>query len=166
MSEAAKEIKFVYQILISMGLKVKMPIIVRVDNVGAMFMSENTSTSQRTRHVDIQYCFVKGFIDEKFLKIIFVKTDENISDGVTKNVLGNIYNKHTPKLVYTKGKLDKIMWAESGRVSNGLWFTTQICTRYIYYKQLNYAQLNTMDFGDNLQETKSTILQNTNKIKN
>ena len=53
MSEAAKEIKFVYQILISMGLKVKTPIIVRVDNVGAMFMSENTSTSQRTRHVDI-----------------------------------------------------------------------------------------------------------------
>jgi len=47
LSEAAKEIKVVYQILISMGFKVKTPIVVRVDNVRAMFMSENMSTGQR-----------------------------------------------------------------------------------------------------------------------
>ena len=53
LSEAAKEINFVYQILSSMGLKVKAPIVVRVDNVGAIFKAENMSTGQRTRHVDI-----------------------------------------------------------------------------------------------------------------
>ena len=45
LSEAAKEIKFVYQLLLSIGIKVKLPIIVRVDNIRAIFMSENTSTS-------------------------------------------------------------------------------------------------------------------------
>ena len=44
--EAAKEIKFVYHLLHSIGIQVKLPIVVRVDNVGAIFMSENTSTSR------------------------------------------------------------------------------------------------------------------------
>ena len=45
LSEAAKEIKFVHQLLLSIGIQVKLPIVVRVDNVGAIFMSKNTSTS-------------------------------------------------------------------------------------------------------------------------
>ena len=51
--EAAKEIKFIYQLLLSIGIKVNLPIVVRVDNVGAIFMSENTSTSGQTKHIDI-----------------------------------------------------------------------------------------------------------------
>ena len=53
--EAAKEIKFVYQLLLSIGIQVRLPIVVRVDNVGAIFMSENTSTSGQTKHIDIRY---------------------------------------------------------------------------------------------------------------
>jgi len=86
LSEAAKEIKFVYQILISMGLKVKTPIVVRVVNVGATFMSEKMSTGKRTRHVDIRYKFVREFVEDKFLKIVFVKTTDNYADGMTKNI--------------------------------------------------------------------------------
>ena len=41
LSEAAKEIKFVVQILGSINVKVKLPIICRVDNLGAIFMAEN-----------------------------------------------------------------------------------------------------------------------------
>ena len=55
LSEAAKEIKFVHQSLTGVGIKVALPIIVRVDNLGAIFMSENVSVSQRTKHVDIRY---------------------------------------------------------------------------------------------------------------
>ncbi len=35
LSEGAKDIKFVAQILLRMGIPVKLPVIVRVDNVGA-----------------------------------------------------------------------------------------------------------------------------------
>ena len=59
LSEAAKDIKFIYQLLQSIGVHVKLPIVVCVDNVGAIFMSENTSTSRRTKHVDIHYRYVK-----------------------------------------------------------------------------------------------------------
>lgn len=53
MSEAAKEVKFVIQLLQDMGIGIKLPVTVRVDNVGAIFMSQNATTSQRTRHMDI-----------------------------------------------------------------------------------------------------------------
>ena len=72
LSEAAKEVKFVAQVMMSMGIPVKSPIIVRVDNVGAIFMSENVTTSPRTKHVDIRYHFVREYVEDGFIEIIFV----------------------------------------------------------------------------------------------
>ena len=59
LSEAAKEVKFVYQLMESVDLKVKLPIVIRVDNIGAIFMSENVAVSQRTKHVDCRFKFVQ-----------------------------------------------------------------------------------------------------------
>jgi Sec-independent protein secretion pathway component TatC len=39
LSEGANYIRFVVQILLSMGIPVNLPVIVRVDNVGAIFMA-------------------------------------------------------------------------------------------------------------------------------
>ena len=36
----------------SFGISVKLPIIVRIDNIGAVFMAENASSGVRTRHID------------------------------------------------------------------------------------------------------------------
>jgi len=87
-SDAAKEIKFVYQILVTMGIKVKLPITVRVDNVGAIFMAENISVSQRTKHIDIRTKFLTEYIDDGFIKIIFVKSKDNLSDGFNEECEG------------------------------------------------------------------------------
>jgi hypothetical protein len=50
-SEVVKEIRFVYYHLVSLGISVKLPIIVRTDNIGAIFMAENPSSGVRTRHI-------------------------------------------------------------------------------------------------------------------
>jgi hypothetical protein len=55
MSEAVNEIRFTYFLLKGMGVDVKLPIIVRCDNVGAIFMAENSSSGIRTRHIDTRY---------------------------------------------------------------------------------------------------------------
>ena len=107
LSEAVKEIKFVYQLLTCLGIKVKLPIIVRVDNVGAIFMSENVTSKGRTKHVDIRYHFVREFVEENFIKIIFVKTKENDADIFTKNVDSNTYETHMCKFMENKS------WIES-----------------------------------------------------
>jgi hypothetical protein len=103
LSAAAKDIKFVVQTLESMGIVVEISIIVRVDNVGATFMSENASTSSRTRHVDIRYHVVREYVEEAFIQMIFVRSEENLADGFTiKNVTGNIYDAHVKEFMSEK----------------------------------------------------------------
>jgi len=72
LSEAAKEVKFIVQIMQLIGIKVKLLVITQVDNVGAIFMAENLTTNQHMKHVDIHYHFVCEFIEDGFIRIIFV----------------------------------------------------------------------------------------------
>ncbi len=74
LSEAVKEVKFVVQVLQSIGIEVELPVVVRVDNVGAIFIAENVTTSQRTKHIDVRYHYVREFVEDGFVKIIFVRT--------------------------------------------------------------------------------------------
>ena len=116
LSEAAKEIKFVYQLLQSIGIDIELPITVKVDNIGAIFMSENTSTSGRMKHVDVRYRYVNEMVMDRFLKIKFVKTKENVADIFMKNVSSKMYKKLTPAFLAKKDYLTKD-WFTIGRVS-------------------------------------------------
>jgi predicted DNA repair protein MutK len=64
--EAAKEVKFAVQVLMTMGIYVRLPVIIKMDNVGAIFMAENNSISQRTKHIDIHQKWVTQYIDDGF----------------------------------------------------------------------------------------------------
>ena len=106
LSEAAKDVKFVVQLLKTIGVQVKLPVIINVDNVGAIFMSENVSTTNRTKHVDVRYHFVREFIEDGFVKIVFVRSKENAADIFTKNVSGEIYDYHSSTMVINKDYLN------------------------------------------------------------
>lgn len=102
LSEATKELKFIYEILTSMGVKIKLPIVCRVDNVGAIFIAENATATPKSKHIDIRTKYVTQYIADGFLKIIFVKTDENVADIFTKNVSGETLEKHVDTYVMSK----------------------------------------------------------------
>jgi hypothetical protein len=70
MSEAVKEIRFIYFHLKGMGVDVKLPIVVRCDNVGAIFMAENSSSGIRTSHIDTRYHFVCGNVEDGLINIV------------------------------------------------------------------------------------------------
>jgi hypothetical protein len=106
-SETAKEIKFIFQILESIGIRIKLPIIVKVDNVGAIFMAENVTATKLTRHVDARYHYVREFIEEGFIQIIFVKSDDNKADGFTKNLKTELYEKHSESYLIEKNQIEK-----------------------------------------------------------
>ena len=108
LSEAAKEIKFIVQVLQSLSIPVKMPVTVRVDNVGAIFLAENVTTSQRTRHIDVRYHFVREFVMDGFIKIVFVRTADNRSDIFTKNVSGDLFDIHSKDFVWTKKDIGEL----------------------------------------------------------
>jgi hypothetical protein len=102
-SKAVKELKFIYYLLSDLHIKVNLPIVVKTDNIAAIFMSENASTGFRTRHVDTRYHFVREFIEDGFIKIEFVRSVENDTDLFTKNVNQELYAKHTKKFLEDSG---------------------------------------------------------------
>jgi hypothetical protein len=75
-----------------MGIKVKTPITVRVDSMGAIFMTDNVSTSRCIKHIDVRHHYVRELVEEGFIKIILVRSECNFADGFTKNVNGAIYD--------------------------------------------------------------------------
>jgi hypothetical protein len=85
-SEAVKEIKFIYYLLREIGIEVNLPITVKTDNVGAMFMAQNASSGLRTRHIDTRYHYVRENLEEGIINFEFFKSIENDSDIFTKNV--------------------------------------------------------------------------------
>ena len=89
-----------YEILCSMGMKIKLPIVCRVDNIGAIFIAENATACPKSKHIDIRAKYVTKFIADGFLKVVFVKTDENMADIFTKNVSSELQDKHRENFVW------------------------------------------------------------------
>ena len=99
LSDAAKEVKFVAMLMKTMGIDVKIPITVRVDNVAAIFMAETANSSNRTRHVDICYHFIREYVEDEFIRIKFVTTDKNLADMFTKNTNKKVHSLHKEKMI-------------------------------------------------------------------
>ena len=57
------------RILNSLGLKVKLPMILEMDNKGAVDLANNWSVGGRTRHVDTRQYFLRQLKEEGILKI-------------------------------------------------------------------------------------------------
>jgi hypothetical protein len=99
-AEAVKEIPFIAQLLLFLGIPVKLPVDVWVDNVGAIFMSENRTSSSRTRHMDTRWWYVNQLQEEeKLIKVRFVRTAQNVSDVGTKNVTVDVYKTHKGRMI-------------------------------------------------------------------
>jgi hypothetical protein len=103
-SEAVKEIKFIYYLLQGIGIEVDLPIIVKTDNIGAMFMAQNASSGVRTRDVDTRYHYIRENVEGGIIKIEFVRSIDNDSDIFTKNVNQEIYEKHVKNLLEDRGE--------------------------------------------------------------
>jgi hypothetical protein len=98
-SESVKEIKFIYYLLKHVGIDVDLPIIVKTDNIDAIFMAQNASPGVRTRHADTLYHFVRENLEDGMIKVEFVKSSENDSDIFTKNLNQEIYKRHMEKIL-------------------------------------------------------------------
>jgi len=104
MSMAATEIKFVVSLLTELFKgPPTLPSILKEDNTGAIFMAKNTAIGQRTKHVDIRYRFVNDMILCKDLTVEHIRSGDNPSDTMTKNLPLALFVKHAA--VISAGRL-------------------------------------------------------------
>ena len=98
-SELCVEILFVRQILEFLGEKVNYPIIMNVDNQGAVFLAHSDGASMRTKHINVRYHFVREYVENGVVKILFMRSEDNNSDMFTKNMMREVFWKHTRKFM-------------------------------------------------------------------
>ena len=118
LSEVVKDLKFIVQLLQTMNIEVELPITVHVDNVGAIWLSNNRTTSDKTKHIDIRTSFVKEYQEDGKEIIKFVKSEENEADIFTKNTTNVIFSNHQKKLVWDKTNVDNEVNQEPNQSKN------------------------------------------------
>ena len=102
LSQVVKELKFIVQLLQTMNITVELPITVHVDNVGAIWLSNNRNTGDRTKHIDIRTSFVNEYQEDGEIIIKIVKSEANETDIFTKNTSNISSQKPQDKLVWDK----------------------------------------------------------------
>ena len=72
LSWSCKEVIFIFQLLGSMKILVKYPVMVRVDNIGARFMVSNITTTPFNKHVEIRCKYVNEYVENRIVKMFLL----------------------------------------------------------------------------------------------
>lgn len=95
----AQDMMYVYRVLTSIGLRVRLPMVLELDNKGAVDLANNFSVGGRTRHMDVRNHFLRELKAEGLVVIRHVSGDDNEADIFTKNTATHVFNKHIVKFV-------------------------------------------------------------------
>ena len=58
---------------------------VRINNIGSIFIAGNVTATNHIKHVDMRQMYVYKYVEDCIVKIVFVKSVENDSDILHKN---------------------------------------------------------------------------------
>ncbi|QRV82277.1 Pol polyprotein/retrotransposon [Ceratobasidium sp. AG-Ba] len=98
MGHAAKEGVWITRMLSDLGVPLQEPITIFADNQSSMLLSDSEKLSSRTKHVDVQYHFVKEYVAQGKCRFEWVPTKLNTADVLTKP-LGPIAFKEMPAML-------------------------------------------------------------------
>ena len=83
-SYAGKEIMFIRNVMNSLGITLKAPTTLAVDNQAAIEIAEDRGVTGRTKHFMDSIHYIRELIDFKHVRLTFVRTNRQKADGFTK----------------------------------------------------------------------------------
>ena len=98
-SDAGKEIQYLRGLMESLGYPQQQPTVMWEDNASAIVMSENGTSSARSRHINIREHKLCELVRDKVVKLQKIKGTSNPSDALTKSVPGTLLERHRPFLL-------------------------------------------------------------------
>jgi histone deacetylase 1/2 len=87
LADATTEMMWVQKLLTE--LRVQHPSVARLwcDNIGATYLSANPVFHARTKHIEIDFHFVRERVAQKLLDIRFIHSADQLADGFTKPIV-------------------------------------------------------------------------------
>jgi hypothetical protein len=86
-ANATAEIMWVQTLLKESGIQVPATAKLWCDNLGAKYLSSNPVFHARTKHIEVDYHFVRERVMRRLLQIDFVPTGDQVADGFTKAII-------------------------------------------------------------------------------
>jgi hypothetical protein len=115
-TQAAKESIWIQRIIGELGFtgSVKDGNIIYVDNQGAIALAKNPEHHARTKHIDIQYHFIRECVENGNIALQYCPTNEMTADGMTKALPRDRHRY----LVGKMGMVNATPSPTSGRISD------------------------------------------------
>jgi Reverse transcriptase (RNA-dependent DNA polymerase)/gag-polypeptide of LTR copia-type/Integrase core domain/GAG-pre-integrase domain len=86
-TEGAKEVMWLRSLFPDLDWPISGPSILFGDNQGAIALAKNPEFHSRTKHIRIQYHFIRQCVDEGDVKVVYIPTADMIADILTKPLL-------------------------------------------------------------------------------
>ena len=64
----------------------------RGDNQGAIALAKNPHLTERSKHIDISYHYVRDLQEKNRVDLKYVPTNEMVADGLSKPLLTTLFN--------------------------------------------------------------------------
>ena len=80
------EVMWIESLLDELGVEHPQTACLWCDNLGATYLSANPVFHARTKHIEIDYHFVRERVASKNLEIKFISSKDQIADGFTKAI--------------------------------------------------------------------------------
>ena len=87
LSDAAREALYLRKLYVDvLGREHKLPVVLFEDNQSAMKSAGNQEGVTRIKHMDIRFHFVKDVVADKLVKLVYVSTEDQAADCLTKSL--------------------------------------------------------------------------------
>ena len=95
-SDAALEAVYLRALLAELGCRQAKPTVLHVDNKGAVELSKDLKSCNRSRHVERRYLKVRELVAAGEVEVKYIATEENPADMFTKSTLSAAtFDKHS-----------------------------------------------------------------------
>ncbi|XP_019175670.1 PREDICTED: uncharacterized protein LOC109170993 [Ipomoea nil] len=84
LTDVSAEVTWLVSLLRELGISLAVPPILWCDNLGATYLCSNPIFHARTKHVEIDYHFVRDKVAQKELQVSFISTKDQLADVSTK----------------------------------------------------------------------------------
>ena len=84
LANATAELIWVQSVLQELGIQQDRPPVLWCDNLGETYLSCKQVFHARTKHIEIDFHFVRERVAHKLLEIRFIPTGDQVADGFTK----------------------------------------------------------------------------------
>jgi histone deacetylase 1/2 len=84
LANATTELIWVETLLRELGVVLRVRPCLWCDNIGATFLSANHVFHARTKHIEIDFHFVRERVADRLLDIKFISSKDQVEDGFTK----------------------------------------------------------------------------------